>query len=191
MTPGNCSGSYSAPLRATATECRSSSSPRLVEATTFSIRIRVTDAYIAFKYLFKDLHPPPPPLAADDGQFLDGFRTGRIRPTLGSGARRSARALGGVTARGDLEDATVYRRRAVPLTGASEDPSVPSGRSHGEPRHDGSPLCETSRRPTGPSAGGAQSIHDGGEGGVSGARAEAAFDPDRSTTVLRVLRTGR
>src|SRR5436309_3879011 len=39
MRPGNCSGSYSAPPRASAIACRSSSPPREVEATTFSILI--------------------------------------------------------------------------------------------------------------------------------------------------------
>src|SRR6267143_1875130 len=37
MSPGNCSGSYSAPPRTRAIACRSSSFPREVEATTFSI----------------------------------------------------------------------------------------------------------------------------------------------------------
>ncbi len=37
MSPGNCSGSYSAPPRTRAIAWRSSSSPREVEATTFSI----------------------------------------------------------------------------------------------------------------------------------------------------------
>src|SRR6267143_3539278 len=39
MSPGNCSGSYSAPPRARAIACRSSSFPREVDATTFSIWI--------------------------------------------------------------------------------------------------------------------------------------------------------
>src|SRR5688572_13294957 len=38
MSPGNCSGSYSEPPRARAIACRSSSCPREVDATTFSIR---------------------------------------------------------------------------------------------------------------------------------------------------------
>src|SRR5271157_3361314 len=58
MTPGNFSGSYSAPSRVMATDRRSKSSPRLAEATTFSIRIRVTGVFIVFKYLFKGLPPP-------------------------------------------------------------------------------------------------------------------------------------
>src|SRR5882672_558518 len=37
MSPGNCSGSYSAPPRTRAIAWRSSSSPREVDATTFSI----------------------------------------------------------------------------------------------------------------------------------------------------------
>src|SRR6267143_3950555 len=37
MRPGNCSGSYSAPPRTRAIAWRSSSSPREVDATTFSI----------------------------------------------------------------------------------------------------------------------------------------------------------
>src|SRR5467141_299762 len=38
MRPGNCSGSYSEPPRARAIALRSSSRPREVDATTFSIR---------------------------------------------------------------------------------------------------------------------------------------------------------
>src|SRR6266571_6788761 len=38
MRPGNCSGSYSEPPRARAIALRSSSCPREVDATTFSIR---------------------------------------------------------------------------------------------------------------------------------------------------------
>src|SRR3972149_491854 len=38
MSPGNCSGSYSEPPRARAIALRSSSCPREVDATTFSIR---------------------------------------------------------------------------------------------------------------------------------------------------------
>src|SRR3990172_3246662 len=39
MRPGNCSGSYSAPPRASAIACKSSSCPSEVDATTFSILI--------------------------------------------------------------------------------------------------------------------------------------------------------
>src|SRR5207247_9674735 len=43
INPGNCSGSYSAPPRTRAIAWRSSSSPRDVEATTFSILMFAKD----------------------------------------------------------------------------------------------------------------------------------------------------
>src|SRR3990170_1666928 len=43
MRPGNCSGSYSAPPRTRAIALRSSSPPREVDATTFSMRYLVTE----------------------------------------------------------------------------------------------------------------------------------------------------
>ena len=42
-------------------DCRSSSSPSEVEATTFSIRMRVMAIFILFKTVYKEAGPPPEP----------------------------------------------------------------------------------------------------------------------------------
>src|SRR3990170_2970682 len=75
MRPGNCSGSYSAPPRASAIAWRSSSPPRDVDATTFSILI-----FAMLRFL-------PPEGACGPRRFSPAFRglfkysSGRERPS--------------------------------------------------------------------------------------------------------------
>src|SRR3990170_5991144 len=100
MSPGNCSGSYSAPPRASAIAWRSSSPPRDVDATTFSILIfamlrflppegdcgprRLSPAFKGpFKYSSGGERPSGPPGAAPldaPDERIDPFIIGKRHP---------------------------------------------------------------------------------------------------------------
>src|SRR5271156_4798058 len=60
MSPGNCSGSYSAPSKPSAIDWRSSASPREVEATTFSMRILTNETPhgVTFPAIYNGLFLP-------------------------------------------------------------------------------------------------------------------------------------
>src|SRR5213593_1106000 len=82
MRPGNCSGSYSEPPRARAIALRSSSCPREVDATTFSIRNLA-------------MGPPPAGIAVTGtvGGHPDacGALYGSVRPRALAGGRKRPR----------------------------------------------------------------------------------------------------
>src|SRR2546425_9859492 len=94
MRPGNCSGSYSAPPRARAIACRSSSPPREVEATTFSILILAIGTTTAVLRR-PERSPQPPGERPNLNTYLNRYRNARPYRTHRPGNRDLTAGLSG------------------------------------------------------------------------------------------------